>query len=126
MKPLERTGVINRWDDTMLAPGVDWREGIRTAVGSAKVAVLLVSADFIASDFIYTNELPPLLAAAREEGAVILPVIVSPSRFDKIKNISQFQAVNAPDRPLIKMTKNQQEALLVQVTEAIEKALGTE
>jgi nucleoside 2-deoxyribosyltransferase len=123
LKPLERLGKIRRWDDTLISPGFEWREEIRKAVASAKVAVLLISADFLASEFIHTNELPPLLAAAEAEGTKVLPVIVSPSRFEKIKNLSQFQAVNSPSQPLIKMNRNQQEELLVRVTEAIETAL---
>ena len=66
----------------------------------AKVAVLLVSADFLASDFIVDNELPPLLAAAELKGAVILSVIVSSCRFKQTETLSQFQVVNPPTQPL--------------------------
>lgn len=86
------------------------------------MAVLLVSADFLASDFIDKDELPPLLSAAKDEGAVILPVILGPSRFLKTP-LAQFQAVNNPSRPLIGMTKDEQEAVLVIVSDAIEDSL---
>jgi hypothetical protein len=123
LRPLERDNQVRRWDDMMLDAGDDWRAKIREAVALAKVAVLLVSADFIASEFVHTNELPPLLAAAESEGALILPVSVSPSRFEQIKNLSQFQAVNPPSKPLINMTRTQQEQLFVDVTTQIERAL---
>jgi len=90
----------------------------------AKVAVLLVTADFLASDFIVDNELPPLLAAAAKDGLVIIPIIVSASRFANTEGLAQFQSVNPPSRPLSGMTKNEQEELLVKVSEAIEDALG--
>ena len=116
LKPLEREGVIESWNDTMIKPGSKWREEIRNAINSAKVAVLLLSADFLASDFIVKNELPPLLTAANKKGTVILPVLISPSRFEQIKDLSQFQGVNPPSNPLIRMTKADQEELFVKVT----------
>ncbi len=84
---------------------MDWREEIRQAIASAKVAVLLVSADFLASDFIASDELPRLLAKAESEGTVVSPVIISPYRFEETKGLSRFQAVNPPSRPLAGICK---------------------
>src|SRR5215217_3920760 len=61
--------------------------------------------------FITTHELPPLLAAAEVGGAVILPVIVSPSQFERIPHLSQFQAVNPPSQPLVNMAGGEREAV---------------
>jgi TIR domain len=122
LKPLERHGVIIRWDDTLIKPGTNWREEIQRGLESAKAAILLVSADFLASDFINNNELPPLLASAKFNGVIILPIIVSPCRFAETKALSQFQAVNPPSQPLSTMTKAKQEAVFVEVTKAVEKA----
>src|ERR1044072_3734280 len=101
LRPLERDYDIDIWDDRKIRAGSKWREEIEKAISSAKVAVLLVSASFLASDFITTDELPPLLDAAEKEGATILPVIISASRFLRTSNLSQFQAVNDPSLPLI-------------------------
>ncbi len=46
-------------EDTRIRAGSKWRDEIRAAVERANVAVLIVSADFLASDFVRMNELPP-------------------------------------------------------------------
>lgn len=122
LKPLERAGNVERWDDTRIAPGTRWREEIRRAIDSARIAVLLVSADFLASDFVAREELPSWLAAARADGALILPVIVSPSLIE-YTTLAQFQAVNLPERPLIALSWTEQEKILIRVTEIIKNAL---
>lgn len=124
LKPLERQGAVTRWDDTLISPGSKWRDEIQTAITAAKVAILLISADFLASDFITTNELPPLLEAAEREGAVILPVILSPCRFGQTETLSQFQAVNPPSEPLVSMRKNRRESVMVKVANAVATALS--
>jgi hypothetical protein len=124
LKPLEREGLIERWDDTRIKAGAKWVGEIEKALASAKVAVLLVSADFLASDFIVDNELPPLLAAAEADGARILSVIVRPCRFTKTRDLAQYQSVNPPDKPLSKLGEAEQEEFLVKVTEAIEEVVN--
>src|SRR5262245_9805056 len=76
LKPLEKQYGIVVWDYKQIQPGARWQEETKQAIDTARVAILLVSADFIASDFITNNELPPLLQAAKTEGTIILPIIV--------------------------------------------------
>ena len=120
LKPLERDGTIDLWDDTRIKTGDHWREKIRQAIKSSQAAVLLLSADFRASDFIATDELPPLLKAAEDKGLLILPVIVKP--FLETPIINQFQAVNPEAKPLIDMKKGEREALFVKLARDIQEA----
>ena len=100
LRPLERQGLIDLWEDTRLQSGTRWRDEIGDAIARCKVAVLLISADFLASAFIVENELPPLINAARSNGVIIFPIIISPCRFTKTQVVSEVQAVNDPERPL--------------------------
>lgn len=112
LMPLARNFKIDQWDDTKIKGGMIWRQEINDAMQTAKVAILMVSADFLASEFIVKDELPPLLAAASNEGALVLPVILSPSMFLHLPALSQYQAVNDPATPLMNMTKGKQEKVL--------------
>jgi hypothetical protein len=126
VRPLERRGLIELFDDTKIKAGANWRQEIAEGFKKAKVAVLLISADFIASDFISENELPPLLKKAKEGGATIIPVIVGHSRFTREESLSAFQAINDPNRPLCDVSAGESEKILVEVSYAIEDALRSD
>jgi nucleoside 2-deoxyribosyltransferase len=124
LRPVERSGALALWSDTKLQAGDRWKDEIRAALGKARLAVLLISADFLASDFIATDELPPLLATAEAEGARVIPVIVKPSRFLRDDSLVRFQALNDPQLPLIRMSEADREELYAKLAEIIEKELG--
>ena len=118
LRPVEREGIIDLWDDTKIAAGIQWKEAIVNALETARVAVLLVSANFLASDFIAEHELPELLARAKAGGTTIIPVILSPSLFTST-SLGAFQAINNPDYPISDMTFSKQEQIFVKIALAI-------
>src|SRR2546421_848737 len=96
----ERNNLIDAWSDKKIAPGSQWREEIKRAIESTKVAVLFISPSFLASKFIAEDELPLLLRAAEKEGAAILSVIVRPSNFedtDLVHNHATFSGMTRCD-----------------------------
>jgi formylglycine-generating enzyme required for sulfatase activity len=123
IRPLVRSHGLRLWDDSQIPPGAKWREEIETALAAAKVALLLVSSDFLASEFVTNSELPQLLAAAEEEGLRILWVPLRPSLVRRTP-IGAYQALGDPGRPLARMDPVEQEEALVEIALAIEKALA--
>lgn len=114
---------IDFWDDSRIQPGQKWKEEIRKAISQTKVAILLVSANFLASDFISTDELPPLLKAAQEEGAVILIMILRPCLFEEFPELNQYQAMNAPTEPVVKLDSVEQQELYVNLVRQTKRIL---
>ena len=99
LKVLSKYYTIDYWEDTKLRGGDKWKEEISKAISKANVAILLVSTEFLASDFISNDELPPILRKAQDEGTRILPLIVSPCAYEE-SELGQFQAINSPDKTL--------------------------
>ena len=119
---------IEFWDDSKIEPGQKWKTEIENALAETKVGILLVSANFLASDYIAENELPPILNAAEKDGAVILTVILKPCLFEEFNNLNQYQTLNPPNKPIVKMSEVEREEIyvnLVRQTLKVLKSSGT-
>ena len=64
--------------------GSDWQVEISQAITQAKVAILLISASFLTTDFILDKEVPALLQRRDREGLIIFPVIGLVSLYIKL------------------------------------------
>jgi tetratricopeptide (TPR) repeat protein len=124
LKRLESQSSVERWDDTRIPAGADWRKDIEHALKTAVAAVLLVTEDFLASDFICKYELPALLKAAKKKGTVIIPVIAAPCSYAEHPNLSELQAINSPRRTLTGMQRGEQEELWTKVVKQVEEKLA--
>jgi hypothetical protein len=101
--------------------GSKWIDEIRTALAKARVAVLLVTKDFLASDFIHDEELNPLLLHAKRGGVRILWIPVRASSFHK-SPIKDYQALIEPNIPLAQMRAHRDTAW-VEICKEIERAV---
>ncbi len=125
IRPLVRSEALRLWDDSQIPAGAKWKVEIEKALASAKVALLLVSDDFLASEFVINKELPPLLRAAEAEGLCILWVCLGPC-FYEATPIHEYQAVLPPGEPLEAMDPVQQKMALKIIAGAIRDALRSE
>jgi NTP pyrophosphatase (non-canonical NTP hydrolase) len=122
IKPLIRNKTLATWDDTRIRPGQRWRSEIDSALRRARAAVLLVTPNFLASDFIVQSELTPLLDAAKKEGVSIIWVPLSASMYEETE-IKDYQAAYDPSRPLDGLPEYEQNAALVKICEYIKQAV---
>jgi TIR domain len=119
LKPIEREGgILDLWDDTKIAAGQQWEAALRDALETASVVVLLVSAAFLASDFILEGALPALLERTSASGTTIIPLILSRSLFSHT-SLNVFDPINPSDRPITGMDPIEQEDTFARVSQTI-------
>lgn len=118
LKPDVQRESINVWDDSKIEPGAQWSEEIESALAAAKVAVLLVSSHFLASDYITTKELPNLLDAAKERGLTILWIAISESPWGRTP-IATYQSAHTPSKPLNSLSRASRDKAWNQICEKI-------
>src|SRR2546421_828041 len=89
LKMLEQAGRIVIWDDRDIDGGAQWYNEIKQAMDKAAMAVCLISADYLSSDFCTKEEVPYLLERRERDGMVLLPILIHHcewSVFDWLKN----------------------------------------
>lgn len=118
LKPFSHSRAITAWSDEQIASGSQWFSEIQAALAKTSVAVLLVSPDFLASDFIHEHELGPLLKEAKAGGVRILWIPLRPSAY-KETPLKDYQAASPPDKPLAKMSTAERDEAWVLICEAI-------
>ncbi|MCB9099817.1 MAG: toll/interleukin-1 receptor domain-containing protein [Anaerolineales bacterium] len=72
---LKSHGLIKLWSDDEIGAGGDWKSDIEQAMDQAEVGVLLITANFLTSNFILETEAPRLLLRRRDEGITVFPII---------------------------------------------------
>jgi hypothetical protein len=126
IKPLERNGILDIWVDTMIKTGELWKAEVEKSLSSAEVGILLISADYLASEFIIANELPPLLENAQKNGTKIIPIVAKPCRFLRDKNLNIFQAINNPEKPLCSLNEKEREEIYEKLSKEVEELIQSD
>lgn len=75
---LRRTNLITAWYDGELLPGTPWEQEVQNQINSAQIILLLVSADFLQSDYCYSKEMEQAMARHFAKEARVIPVLLRP------------------------------------------------
>ena len=78
LKLLERQGLIESWHDRRIGAGDVWKEEIDRNLSEADIILLLISADFLASDYCFDIEMKAALERHSAAKAVVIPIILRP------------------------------------------------
>lgn len=99
LSTLRNEGLVADWHDGMLTPGAEWDVEIRARLARADIVVLLVSADFLASDYIARVELQEALRRDRARQSSVVPVVVQPCDW-RSTDLGRLQALPRGAKPI--------------------------
>lgn len=121
---LERLGQLQSWDNTRVPAGRNWREEMQRAQRATRVAVLMLSPDWLASDFITKEELPPLLAAAAAGEVDVIPVLLRPCLYQFLPGVKELKPFN--QQPLAGMSTTEADEVFGRlITTVLDRVTGT-
>jgi hypothetical protein len=115
---LRRTGVITTWHDRQIAPGGEWAQQIDTHLASAGVIVLMVSADFVASDYCWDVEVLTAMQRHQLGTAVVVPIVLRETAFLEKTPFGKLQMLPKDAMPVATWPRRDE------VWAAVAKALG--
>jgi len=116
---LKHIGSFKIWDDRQISTGNDWYQEIKYALSCAKIAILLITAEFLTSQFINNEEIPVILNNKKEQGLKVIPIIIKPCAWKKITWLSSMQVLPKDGIPLTQNSENDIETILANVAEMI-------
>lgn len=117
---LRRGNLIAEWHDRKIDAGDEWKAQIDRHIGTADIVLLLVSADFIASDYCWGEEMTKALARHEREEARVIPVILRPCRWTSTP-LGKLQAVPKDAKPVSEWSNR--DAAFDDIAAAIERTV---
>ena len=121
---LRNEDLLNFWDDPKIGAGDGWRGEIQQAMESSNLAVLLISANFLTSQFIKDVEVPRLLSRREKEGLVVLPIILKPCCWDQVEWLREMNVYPNDARPISSGTASQIDTDLAGFASRVLEGLG--
>ncbi|MBL7784954.1 MAG: NACHT domain-containing protein [Chitinophagales bacterium] len=78
LAPLRQNGTISTWHHRMVLPGDVWDAVVQQELQTAQVVILLITADFLASEKLWKEQISPAIDRHQKGEALVIPVLVRP------------------------------------------------
>jgi len=99
---------INCWNDDHIRLGEKWNEAIEIAIDQSQVFILMISKDFLSSDFIRVSELPEI---KKRKNTLIIPVLLNDCSWDLIEFIEERQMIPKNAVPLSSINEHEHDKI---------------
>src|SRR5260370_705919 len=101
LMPLQKSGQITVWSDTNLNAGVEWEKELHQHLESADIVLLLISPDFMSSDYCYSTEMRRAIERHDQGSTRVIPVLLRPIYWDNAP-FAKLQIAPANAEPVTK------------------------
>ena len=118
LKPLQRQGLIKVWKDREISAGSEWEPEIMKQFEMAQAILLLVSPEFLASEYCYGVEMKRAIEKHEREEAYVIPIILRPCLW-RISPLAKLQALPRDGIPIIGPGWRNQDEAFFDVAEGI-------
>jgi hypothetical protein len=122
LMPLQRQGLIHVWYDGDISAGVEWEQEIENQLEAARIILLLVSPDFIASDYCYRKEMKRALERHESGEARVIPIILR-SVYWKDQPFSKLQVLPFSGKPITHASWRSRDEAFSSVVDGIRKVI---
>lgn len=117
---LQRRGLITGWHDRQIAPGTDWTQSIHGHLNESSIILLLISSDFLASDYCYNIEMQHALERHQLGEACVIPIILRPVDW-KYSPFAHLQCLPRDGKPVAEW--DNQDAAFRDIAEGLRRTI---
>lgn len=116
---LERANLLSLWSDDQIVGGGDWEKAIDQAINQARVAILLITANFLTSDHILGKQVPALLERHRQDSLIIFPIIARSCAWRTVDWLAKMKVIPRDGIPVWSGAPSQIDQCLATIAEAV-------
>ena len=122
LSPLKRNNLVSVWNDRSIKPGQYWDKVIKYELENADIILLLVSADFINSDYIWNVEITRSIQRHNNGDAVVIPIYCRPCDYQNMP----FASIQGLPKDSIPITQhNDIDFIMVEIVSSIRLLIST-
>ncbi|MDZ4682120.1 MAG: TIR domain-containing protein [Saprospiraceae bacterium] len=118
---LRRKGKIAAWDDHQILPGEEWDDAVKNQLTQADIILLLISADFLATDYIWDVEIKTAMERHAQKSVQVVPIVLRPCSWEADTPFGKLNGLPSKAKPVSSYSDRDQAWL--EVVQGIERLL---
>ena len=122
LRPLQRQGLLDLWYDREISAGTEWEREISQHLNTAQIILLLISPDFMDSDYCYSIEMKRAIEQHQQGKSRVIPIILRPVYWHG-SPFGKLQALPTDAKPVTSSSWHNWDEAFYDVAEGIRKAL---